>query len=58
MAKFVIYEVWTRVSPKVIEAVDMSEALFKHDCQPVKGMSLCNWHAIPVPDSTPTGQGK
>lgn len=43
--KFTIYEVWTR--SRVVEAEDESDALINHELKDVKGMELCNWHAVP-----------
>lgn len=53
MPKFVVYEVWTRAL--VIEADSASMALQNHDAEPVHGMNLCNWHAVPC-DAEATGQ--
>lgn len=48
MSRFVIYEVWT--TSRVVEAEDQESALEAHEPEDRNGMSLCNWHAVPVPD--------
>ena len=46
--KFVVYEVWTK--GHVVEAESMEDALRGYDPVPIEGLSLCNWHAVPVTD--------
>ncbi len=47
--KFVIYEVWTR--HRIVEAEDYDDALSNNDPEPIEGMSLSNWHAVPIDDA-------
>jgi len=45
MPKFVVYEIWTRA--QVIEADTEADALESMP-EPIDGMTLCNWYAVPV----------
>lgn len=49
--KFVVYEVWTR--SRIIDADDTHEAYNEGEPVPIDGLSLCNWHVVPV-DQYPT----
>jgi hypothetical protein len=47
MAKFVVYEVWTRA--RIVEAVNHRDAYKVGEPQPVQGgFNLCNWHVVAV----------
>lgn len=50
MPKYVVYEVWTKSRVvDIVEGLDVYSAT-DPDIAPVKlcGMSLCNWHVVPV----------
>ncbi len=47
--KFVIYEVWTR--SYIVEANSAHKALEKAPEQPTEDLTLCNWHAVEIPEA-------
>lgn len=47
MAKFVVYEVWTRW--REVEAEDVDEAYVVGEPEPRDDLSLCNWHVAAEP---------
>ena len=47
--KFVVYEVWTK--SRIVEAKTQEDAVIDYEIVPIEGLSLCNWHAVPVTDT-------
>jgi hypothetical protein len=49
--RFVVYEVWTQA--RVVEAPSLEDAYNSNQPEPREGLSLCNWHAVPLESAEP-----